>query len=307
MSRPLVIGTRGSALSLKQVDEFTDLFKRRHPDHSFEVKVVSTMGDRDKSAPISRFGSKGVFVAELEKQIEQGAIDVAIHSLKDMPSEEMPGFRIAAVLPRSDPRDVLVTAGGLALDQLPGEARLGSGSPRRSAQVKAARPDLLVQDIRGNIDTRIQKVRRGDYDGAILAAAGLIRMGWQDQIADYLPVDVCMPAVGQGALAIEIREDDPETWDLVKPLDDPPTRQAVEAERSLLRSMGGGCLAPIAAYGANENGRLRLRGIVADPHTHEIIRAEVTDPTASPQDLGAQLAKKLFSLGAARVLEAVSG
>ena len=305
MSKPLVIGTRGSALSLKQVDEFTDLFKRHHPDHAFEVKVISTIGDRDKAAPISRFGAKGVFVAELEKQIEQGSIDVAVHSLKDMPSEEAPGLRIAAVLPRSDPRDVLVTAGDLPLDRLPEEARLGSGSPRRSTQVNAARPDLLIQDIRGNIDTRIQKVRRGDYDGAILAAAGLIRMGWQDQIAEYLSVDLCMPAVGQGALAIEVKEDNSETLDLIQPLDDPPTRKAVEAERSLLRSMGGGCLAPIAAYGTNENDGLRLRGMVADPKSHEIIRAEVTGATASPEDLGAHLAEKLFSLGAARVLEAV--
>ena len=177
MSKPLVIGTRGSALSLKQVDEFTDLFKRRHPDHAFEVKVISTIGDRDKAAPISRFGAKGVFVAELEKQIEQGSIDVAVHSLKDMPSEEAPGLRIAAVLPRSDPRDVLVTAGDLPLDRLPEEARLGSGSPRRSTQVNAARPDLLIQDIRGNIDTRIQKVRRGDYDGAHSRRCGLDKNG----------------------------------------------------------------------------------------------------------------------------------
>lgn len=305
MSKPLVIGTRGSALSLKQVDEFTELFKQRYLDRTFEVKVIRTVGDRDRVTPISRFGTKGVFVAELQKHLGEGSIDVAVHSLKDMLSEKMPGFRIGAVLPRKDPRDVLVTTGDLPLDQLPEGAKLGSGSPRRSAQINAARPDLLIQDIRGNIDTRIQKVRRGDYDGAVLAAAGLIRMGWQDQIAEYLSIDVCMPAVGQGALAIEVREDDTETLSLIEVLNDAATRSAVEAERALLRGIGGGCLTPIGAYASYENGALKLRGVVVDPASHEVIRSEVEGAGDSPEDMGTQLAENLFSLGAGRVIEAV--
>ncbi|MFQ5872866.1 MAG: hydroxymethylbilane synthase [Dehalococcoidia bacterium] len=302
MKQPVVIGTRGSLLSLKQVDEVVEGLKGLHPDRAFEIRTITTLGDRDRKAPISRFGSKGVFVAELEKHLEEGAVDIAVHSAKDMSSENLPGFHIAAVPPRKDPRDVLVTSDSVPLARLPDGARLGSGSPRRAVQLKAVRPGLQVLEIRGNIDTRIEKVRRGDYDGAVLAAAGLIRMGWQDRITEYLPVEMCLPAVGQGALAVEVRADDEESRRLVEGLDHPPSRKAVEAERALLRYMGGGCLAPITAYGCYEDGSLRLRGMVANPTSNEIIRAEIKSGDKSPEDLGALLAEKLVSLGAAEVL-----
>ncbi|MFQ5933766.1 MAG: hydroxymethylbilane synthase [Dehalococcoidia bacterium] len=305
MRRPILVGTRGSALSLKQADEVLQGLKRLHPDRAFEIRVITTHGDRDQRAPISRFGLKGIFIVEPERHLAEGAIDIAVHSLKDMPSENPPGFRIAAVTSRQDPRDVLITSDNRPLAELPQGSRLGSGSPRRATQIRAVRPDLEIADIRGNVDTRIEKVKRGEYHGAVLAAAGLVRMGWEDRITEYLSVDLCLPAVGQGALAVEVRADDEEAHRLVEGLDDPPTRSAVEAERALLRHMGGGCLAPITAYGCYENGALRLRGMVADPNTNEIIRAEVAGNGESPEELGAMLADKLVSLGAAELIETV--
>ena len=304
MKRTLVIGTRGSALSLKQAEEVLEGLKRLHPDRHFEVRKIITKGDRNRKIAISRFNSKGVFVKELENHLQQEDIDIAVHSLKDMPSENPIGFSIAAVMPRKDPRDVLISGGNTPFESLPSGARLGSGSPRRAAQLKAIRPDVQFLDIRGNIDTRIGKVSEGQYDGVILAAAGLIRMGWQEQITEYFPVEACLPAVGQGALVVETRADDEETQRLVESLDHSLTRKAVEAERSFLKHMGGGCLAPMTAYGSYEDESLRLRGMAADPDGSEIIKAEVQGKNESSEELGVMLAQKLLSMGAADLVEA---
>ncbi|MEE9198640.1 MAG: hydroxymethylbilane synthase [Dehalococcoidia bacterium] len=303
MKRSIVIGTRGSPLALKQAQEVLEGLTRLHPERVFEVQVITSQGDRNRRVPISHFGSKGVFVTELQRYLRKGEIDIAAHSMKDMPSEDPSGLCIAAVPPRQDPRDVLVTAEGAPLAQLPRGARIGSGSPRRSVQLKAARPDIEVLGIRGNIDTRMSKVRQGQYAGVVLAAAGLLRMGWQDRITEYLPVEVCLPAVGQGALAVEVRADDEESQRLLEGLEHPPSRSAVEAERALLRGLGGGCMAPIAAYGYYEDGALVLRGMVADPEGSRIIKAQVQGVNESPVQLGAMLAEKLLSLGAAKLME----
>ena len=302
MQRTIVIGTRGSALSLKQADEVLEELRRLYPERDFRVAVIKSLGDRDKVSPISRFGSKGVFVAELENHLQQGEIDIAVHSLKDMPSEDPVAFRIAAIPPRLDPRDVLISPRGTSFHDLSPGSRLGTGSPRRKAQLKAARNDIEVLDIRGNIDTRIRKMEEGQYEGVVLAAAGLVRMGWEDRIAEYFPTHLCLPAVGQGALAVEVRADDEETQRLVEPIDHPPTRRAVEAERSTLSNMGGGCLAPITAYACYEDADLVLRGMVADLATYQIIRAEAQSNGESPKELGLVLAEKLNSLGAASMI-----
>ncbi len=304
MKKTLVIGARGSALSLKQAGEVIDGLKRLHPDRDFEVKKIATKGDRNRKVAISRFSSKGVFVKELENNLQQGNIDIAVHSLKDMPGEDPIGLRIAAVTERKDPRDVLISAENTPFESLPSGARLGSGSPRRAAQLKAVRPDIQFLDIRGNIHTRIGKISEDHYEGVILAAAGLIRMSWESHIAEYFPVEVCLPAVGQGALAVEVREDDEETQELVEGLNHPLTQKAVEAERSFLRRMGGGCLAPITAYGSYEDESLRLRGMAADPEGNEIIKAEARGESETWKELGVILAEKLLSMGAAGLMEA---
>ena len=305
MKRPITIGTRGSPLALKQAEEVLEGLKRLNPERVFKIRAVVTQGDKNRKLPIASFGYNGVFVKELETHLQDGRIDIATHSMKDLPSDDPPEFCIAAIPPRQDPRDVLITSENVALAQLPHGARLGSGSPRRTAQLKAVRPDLTMLEIRGNINTRMKKVFQGEYDGVVLAAAGLIRMGWEDRITEYLPVEVCLPAVGQGALAVEVRVEDEEVRRLMEGLDHPPSRRAVETERALLRHMGGGCLTPITAYGCYEDGMLRLRGMVANPFTNEIIRTEVKGKGESSADLAAMLAEKLVALGATKVLGTV--
>jgi len=302
VQRTIVIGTRASALSLKQANEVLEELRRLYPARDFRIEVIKSLGDRDKVSPISRFGSKGVFVAELEDHLQQGKIDIAVHSLKDMPSEDPVAFCIAAIPPRLDARDVLISTRGTSFHDLSPGARLGTGSPRRKAQLKAARNDIEVLDIRGNIDTRMRKMEEGQYEGVVLAAAGLARMGWEDQITEYFPIHLCLPAVGQGALAVEVRADDEETQRLVKPIDHPPTRRAVEAERSTLSSMGAGCLSPITTYACYQDCVLVLRGMVADQATYQIIRTEARSNGESPKELGLVLAEKLNSLGAASMI-----
>ena len=305
MKQSIVIGTRGSPLALKQAEEILEGLRSLHPDKTFETKVITTQGDRNNNVPISRFGFKGVFVKELENHLIEGDIDIAVHSMKDMPSEDPIDFSISAIPPRQDARDVLITAKSLRLVHLPTGARIGSGSPRRSVQLKAIRPDLEVLEIRGNIDTRMNKVHQGQYDGVVLAAAGLIRMGWQERVTEYLPVEVCLPAAGQGALAVEVRAHDEETGRLVEGLDHPQSRRIVEAERALIRRLGGGCLAPITAYGSYDDVTFVLKGLVADPISNHIIKAEVQGVKETPEQLAGMLAEKLLSQGADAIVEAI--
>ena len=305
MKRKITVGTRASGLAIRQAEEVATALKQAHPGVEIALVPVHSLGDKDKVSPISRFGSKGIFVAELEDQLRAGRVDVAVHSLKDMPSEDPPGFAIAAVPPRLDPRDVLVSSSGHTLHDLPSGSRIGTGSPRRAVQIQAARPDLKISGIRGNIDTRIRKMRDGQYDAIVLAAAGLIRMGWQDQITEFLSTEVCLPAAGQGALAVETLDKDDETTKLVAEIQNGPTRSTVNAERSLLKHMGGGCLAPITAYAWLENDKLVLTGMVGNPQTNEILRDTVRGTIGDPEGLGAELAEILNSRGAAKLLEAV--
>jgi len=303
--RTFLVGSRGSRLALRQTEIVLESLRSAHPEALFEVRTVRTVGDISR-ASLSEIGGRGVFVIELERALLDGDIDIAVHSLKDMPALETDGLIIAAVGRREDPRDAIVAHNGLTLTDLPSGAVVGTGSPRRAAQLLAFRPDLRVADIRGNVDTRIRKVQDGEYDAVVLAAAGLARLGWLERATDLLSPEVMLPAVGQGALAIQLRTDDAEAVEVVRAVDHPETRVAVTAERAFERRLGGGCQAAIAALGEAQGDRLRLRGLVADPAGHHLIRDEVEGPTEDAEALGIRLAERLIEQGAALLLEAAS-
>jgi hydroxymethylbilane synthase len=297
-----VLGSRGSALALAQTGEVVRIRSGRYPDVDFQVKRIKTQGDLQRRRPLSRMEGKGVFVKEIQEALIAGEIRAAVHSYKDLPVESAPGLEVGAILPREDPRDALVSRDGLPLGSLPHGAFLGTSSPRRAAQIQALRPDLHIGELRGNLDTRLRKVASGVVEVAVVAAAGLHRMGWQDRITQLLPPEVCIPAVGQGALAVEIRTDDEEARRLLTPLDHPPTRTAILAERAFLERLGGGCHSPIAALGEVHNGRLSLWGMVASPGGRQILKDSIEDSADFPQRVGQLLAERLLEQGAAALL-----
>ncbi len=308
--RLFVVGSRGSPLSQRQTELALDALRRAHPDARFDVRSIRTAGDKSR-ASLSEIGGRGVFIVELERALLDGEIDVAVHSLKDMPSGATDGLAVAAVTERADVRDVLVSRDGVTLSALPEGAVVGTGSPRRAAQLLAARPDLRIADIRGNVDPRIRKVEDGEYDATVLAAAGLARLGWLDrpagQAASEVPSpEVMRPAVGQGALALQVRAADTEAIELVAAADHPLTHRATAAERAFEAHLGGGCHAAIAGLGEVSGDSLRLRGLVADPAGGRLLRGEVEGSLEDAEPLGVRLAQLLLSKGAAELLESVS-
>jgi hydroxymethylbilane synthase len=305
-AKTLIVGSRGSRLALRQTELVAAELARRHPDVRFRVEQIRTAGDRQAGVSLSRIGGQGVFVKEIESALLAGKIDLAVHSLKDMTTDVPAGLVIAAVPRRDDVRDALVSRGGLKLADLPAGARVGTGSPRRAVQLRALRPDLDVIDIRGNIDTRIRKVEEGQADAALLSAAGLTRLGWLERAAEVLPVEAMLPAVGQGALAVETRADDRETRDVVEAVDDRWTRLATAAEKAFLARLGGGCRVPIAALATVDGGSLHLRGLVAEADGPRILRGEVSGPVETAEALGAQLAEELLRQGADEMVAEIS-
>lgn len=296
MVSSLVIGTRGSRLALRQTEIASAALNTANPGLSFDVTEIRTSGDQtDRS--LSEIGGRGVFVIELERALLDGDIDIAVHSLKDLPSEETTGLTIAAVLLREDPRDALVTRSGADLASLPAGASVGTGSPRRASQIRSLRPDLLIEDIRGNVDTRLRKVEEGRYDAIVLAVAGLTRLGCLDRASEIFDADTMLPAVGQGALAVQVRSDDKQALPLVRSADDAATRMAVTAERAFERRLGGGCQAAIAAYAVIDGMGLRLRGLVGD-QGGSIIRGDLEGSMTEPDRLGVALAERLIDEGA---------
>jgi len=267
------LATRGSALALAQAGLAQAALRRLHPSEEFVLTPLETRGDRSPALNLADVQQEGVFVKELEQALLEGRAELAVHSAKDLPTTVAPPLVLAAFLPRADARDVLVTRTGATIQTLPAGARVGTGSPRRAAQLRALRPDLDVVPIRGNVDTRIRKVREGTVDAAVLAAAGLQRLGREAEIAEWLSFDVMLPAPGQGALALQAVEGS-HACDLAKGADDLPTRQAVEAERMLLRRLGGGCLTPVAAYAVKDGNRLWLRAAVLSASGDRACRAE---------------------------------
>lgn len=313
--RTIVVGTRQSQLALTQTGQVIDDLKAICKEHNlpfdFEIRKIVTKGDRILDVTLSKVGGKGLFVKEIEQAMLNGEIDLAVHSMKDMPSVLPDGLMNGAVPRRVDPRDALISRDGRSLDELPQGAKVGTSSLRRASQLRAYRPDLVLEPIRGNIDSRLRKLEEEGFDAIILAAAGLFRMGWEHRITAFLPAEVCLPAVGQGALGIECREDDEEVRHLLSLYNDPDTAVTVAAERRFLGVLNGGCQVPIGAYAtllpeegtSGETGRprLRLTGMVGSADGTTILKesAEGSDPV----ELGEQLAGRLISMGAAALLQ----
>jgi hydroxymethylbilane synthase len=301
----IVIGTRGSHLARWQSDWASSELQRLNPGLEVEIKVITTRGDRVLDVSLPKLGEqgKGLFTKELEDEMLAGLIDIAVHSLKDLPTEMTPGLQIAAISRREDVRDALVARKGISsFDSLPWGAMVGTSSLRRQAQIKAYRADLVMKAVRGNVDTRVRKVEDGAFDAVILASAGLRRLGYADRITEYIDESLVLPAVGQGALAIQTRAGDETVCEIVKGLNHSETQSACSAERAMLAGLGGGCIVPIAALARLRGTDLHLKGLVASPDGAEVIRAETTGAAASPESVGRGLAEKLLSLGAGRLL-----
>ncbi|MGG2952976.1 hydroxymethylbilane synthase [Geobacillus stearothermophilus] len=302
--RNIVVGSRRSKLALTQTKWVINELKQLGAPFTFEVKEIVTKGDRVLDVTLSKVGGKGLFVKEIEHELLAGGIDMAVHSMKDMPAVLPEGLVIGAVPRREDARDVLVSKGNRMLSDLPPGSVIGTSSLRRSAQLLAYRTDLTIKWIRGNIDTRLAKLESEEYDAIVLAAAGLARMGCGDDvISDYLPFDVCVPAVGQGALAVECREDDDELRQWLSRLNDEQTERAVRAERAFLQQMEGGCQVPIAGYAEVKEGTVRLTALVASPDGKEMYKEIVTG--ADPEAVGRQAAAVLIEQGAKALIERV--
>lgn len=301
MKTSIVVGSRGSKLALIQTEQFVAGLKKVNPNLAFSISRIVTGGDRDVHKQFDDVEGSGVFVKELETALLDAKIDLAVHSLKDMPVDLPPGLCLSAIPKRVDPRDVLISVGSTPLVDLPAGAGIGTGSPRRTIQLNACRPDLKAHSIRGNVDSRIRRVTGGELAGVIIAAAGLIRLGWENRISEYLPVEHFLPAVGQGALAIEARLGDEDIAALVSPFNDLPTEQSVTAERALLRALGGGCRAPIAALGTVTGKTLQLRGMFADPDGGNMQSAVEEGDAVEAEEIGIRLAKKLLKLRATGV------
>lgn len=304
MARPLVIGSRGSKLALWQAEQARARLHELNPQVEVQIEIIKTTGDV-KTDPLSVIGGKGVFTKELEDALLDGRIDIAVHSLKDLPTILPDGLSIAAICEREDARDALVlrvgSEGGSLMD-LPEGAIVGTSSQRRLSQLKALRRDVEVRDLRGNVDTRIRKLDEGQYDAVILASAGLVRLGLQERISARIAIDEMLPAVGQGAIAIETKSDNEFAVQSASRLDHRETRVACLAERAFLRSLGGGCQFPIAAHAILENDLLKLDGLVAKPDGSEILRDSLSGPLDDPEALGSELALHLMKRGAHALL-----
>jgi hydroxymethylbilane synthase len=302
----LVIGSRGSKLALWQAKWIGSLISRFHPEVTTEIEIVKTTGDV-KTEPLSVIGGKGVFTKELEDALLAGRIDLAVHSLKDLPTNLPDLLTIAAICEREDARDALVlreeqTLG--SVNDLPASAVVGTSSQRRLAQLKYLRRDIVIKELRGNVDTRLRKLDEGQYDGLLLAAAGLRRLGLESRISALIATDEMLPAVGQGALAVETRANDHSTVALVSSLNHVATQLACTSERAFLRALGGGCQLPIAGYAVASGNELVLEGLVADPFGQEVVRGKLTGSTAEAEELGSRLAHQLLKRGGDRLLAA---
>jgi hydroxymethylbilane synthase len=297
------IATRRSALAMWQARHVSGLLTAREPGLEVQLLELMTRGDRILDVPLAEVGGKGLFVKEIEDALLRGDAQVAVHSMKDLPAVEPPGLVIAAVPVREDPRDALVSH-GKKLAELPRGARVGTASLRRSAQLQAMRPDLRIETIRGNVATRLRKIDEG-FDAVVLAHAGLRRLGLTDKVAQVFSTEEMLPAVAQGALAIEARQDDAETMRRLAPLEDRATRIQVEAERGFLRKLQGGCQVPIAGHAEVKGDQVRLRGLVANLDGTVIIRGERTGPVADAARVGEELADELLARGAGAILSAI--
>jgi hydroxymethylbilane synthase len=299
----LRIGSRGSQLALWQAHHISALL--REQGHEVDLEIIKTTGDKITDVALAKVGTKGMFTKEIEEALAEGQIDLAVHSLKDLPTEISPGFEIAAITARENPRDVFCSCKYNSIEDLPRRARVGTSSLRRQAQLKAVRPDVDIYPLRGNVDTRLRKLEAGEYDAIILAAAGLNRLGKTELIKQVISAEIMCPAAGQGALGIEIRAGDTMTRQHVSFLEDAAARATTTCERALLNQMGGGCQVPIGAFAEVRSGQLHLEAIVADPDGSKLLR-ESRDGT-DPIQLGESVGDTLLQRGGDAILEAVYG
>jgi hydroxymethylbilane synthase len=303
----VTIGSRGSKLALWQANWVKDNLTSLHDGLEVRIEIIKTSGDVMRDVPLAVIGGKGVFTKEIEEALLDGRIDLAVHSLKDLPTILPEGLQLSAISEREDARDALILGArnesqNATLESLPHAARVGTSSQRRIAQLRFRRTDVRIKDLRGNVDTRLRKLDEGEYDAIVLASAGLKRLGFGHRINQAIPAETILPAVGQGALAIETRSSDADTISLIRPLNHEPTRLACTAERSLLRSLGGGCQTPIAAHAVIEEDRIKLDGLVASVAGELIIREHLEAEAKDAESAGRSLAARLLELGAGSLL-----
>ena len=306
--RELVIGTRGSKLALWQAAHIAAELKRENPGLVISLLVIKTKGDKIQDVPLAKVGGKGLFVKEIEEALLREDVDLAVHSIKDVPWELAGGLVLSTIPRREDPRDALICAGGAhSLEELPDGALVGTSSLRRRCQLQSLRPDLRVEDLRGNVDTRLAKLDRGDYDAILLACAGLRRLGLQERISASLAPESFVPAVGQGALGIEVRDDDPEVKQHLAPLHHHESAVRVEAERAFLGRLGGGCQVPLAAHATLDGDTMNIAGVIGHPSGEPMYRDSESGNRADGEVMGIRLAERLLDAGGAAVLDEVVG
>lgn len=303
MNTTITIGTRASKLALAQTHAIRDALQAAHPGLTVAVEHITTKGDIILDRPLNTIGDKGLFVGEIEDAMRAGRVDLAVHSAKDLPSELPADMTLAACPRRVDPRDALVAPPGMTLATLPEGSRVGTSSLRRACQLRALRPDLTILDLRGNVDTRLRKLHEGQYDAIVLAAAGLIRLGLEAEIAEFIDPDVMIPAVGQGIIGIEARAGDGLVLEALMVLDDARSRTVISAERAFLARIGGGCQVPVGALAILQGDQLTLRGMIG-ARDGRMLRGRIHGSKASPAMLGAALADELLDQGGRRLLEA---
>jgi hydroxymethylbilane synthase len=302
----IVIGTRGSALARWQAEHVAGLLRAAHPGLVVDLSIIVTEGDRAQANPVQPTAGKEIWVKDIEVALLEGRVDLAVHSLKDVPAELAPGLALVAIPKRADPRDALVSRLGGTLADLPAGARIGTSSLRRVCQTRALRPDLKLEILRGNVDTRLRKVSEGVVDAALLACAGLDRLGFGARIVERLDPEAMLPAIGQGALALEARADDGRVRGLVRPLSDAEAEAGVAAERALLAALGGGCHTPLAGHATfTAPDRLLVRALVGRPDASEILRERLEGPPATAAALGRELGRRLLARGADKILAAL--
>lgn len=303
----LNLGTRGSKLALWQSHRVAEELKKVLPDLEIRIKTIKTQGDKILDVALSRIGDKGLFTKEIENELLEGNIDLAVHSMKDLPGEMDPALTIGAVLHREDPRDVLISHKGFRFDELPRGGVLGTSSLRRIAQIKACRPDLEMVSLRGNVETRIKKMQEQELDGIVLAWAGVSRLGLTEMITDFLPEDLVLPAVGQGAIAVQIRTDDCKTREVLDLINDKTARYEISAERSFLRKLQGGCQVPIGSRAVVNGTQICIRGLICSLDGTRLYRQEISGPVERGQELAVELAEKLLAQGAGEILDEIRG
>ena len=306
MPKRLTIGSRGSQLALWQAEWIKSRLVSLHPDVSVSIQIIKTKGDKILDVPLAKVGGKGLFVKEIEEALLEGEVDLAVHSMKDMPGEIPAGLHIGAVPERELALDVLISKDNKAFKDLNQGARIGTSSLRRASQLRHARPDIQIVPLRGNLDTRLRKLTTENLDAIVLAAAGVKRLSLEDRITQYLDTDIMLPAAGQGALCVETRIDDADTNALVKPLDHKATRNVITGERAFLNHLGGSCQIPIAAFGEIKQNQYRLRGLVADLDGTQVISGSHEGVPVRSADIGIELAESLISKGAAEILTQIN-